>query len=404
MAGSERQRYSRTHGERFKEATKINLSLSALGNVISALVNEKAKHVPYRASKLTRLLQDSLGGNSRTLMIACVSPGDNNESETLSTLRYANRAKNIKNRPRINEDPKDALIRQYQKEIKTLRQMLASQMKVTSTKEVGVLLSTALESEDHFPQKSIISPKSKSTVLLSKQERLTYEQKISGLQQKYELEHLSRGRIEKTLKTIRAEYDNYRLSNEYKVQKLQTHYKSKIKRIQDSSSSDPSKDDTINSDESAYISATTSDTGNLSCESISDRANKSTLLSPLTENGHLWSYQWLKCYCDTNKRVMLRGLYLPNQDYENDEFHCICVEQVKENRETEKASQTCQICSRRALYSMTTYEVTPTITSEPLPCDNGVSRKSNRDKEGRGWSGLCCLVPFISFFGEHIVE
>jgi kinesin family member 17 len=79
-----------------QEGCKINLSLSALGNVISALVDGKGKHIPYRDSKLTRLLQDSLGGNTKTLMVAAVSPADYNYDETLSTLRYANRAKNIK--------------------------------------------------------------------------------------------------------------------------------------------------------------------------------------------------------------------------------------------------------------------------------------------------------------------
>uniref|UniRef100_A0A183EWL1 Kinesin motor domain-containing protein n=1 Tax=Gongylonema pulchrum TaxID=637853 RepID=A0A183EWL1_9BILA len=98
--------------------------LSALGNVISALVDGKSKHIPYRDSKLTRLLQDSLGGNMKTIMLACISPSDNNYDETLSTLRYANRAKNIKNKPRINEDPKDALLREYQEEIQRLKSMI----------------------------------------------------------------------------------------------------------------------------------------------------------------------------------------------------------------------------------------------------------------------------------------
>jgi hypothetical protein len=106
LAGSERQSKTGATGDRLKEATKINLSLSALGNVISALVDGKSSHIPYRDSKLTRLLQDSLGGNSKTLMIATVSPASYNYEETLSTLRYANRAKNIKNKPKINEDPK----------------------------------------------------------------------------------------------------------------------------------------------------------------------------------------------------------------------------------------------------------------------------------------------------------
>lgn len=110
-----------------KEATKINLSLSALGNVISALVDGKTHHIPYRDSKLTRLLQDSLGGNTKTIMIAAVSPANYNYDETLSTLRYASRAKFIQNKPKINQDPKDALLREYMEEIKKLKMMLEGQ-------------------------------------------------------------------------------------------------------------------------------------------------------------------------------------------------------------------------------------------------------------------------------------
>ena len=102
LAGSERQAKTQATGDRLKEATKINLSLSALGNVISALVDGKSQHIPYRDSKLTRLLQDSLGGNTKTVMVANLGPADYNYDETLSTLRYANRAKNIKNKPKIN--------------------------------------------------------------------------------------------------------------------------------------------------------------------------------------------------------------------------------------------------------------------------------------------------------------
>lgn len=124
LAGSERQNKTGATGERLKEATKINLSLSALGNVISALVDGKTKHIPYRDAKLTRLLQDSLGGNTRTLMIACISPSEYNYDETLSTLRYASRAKNIHNKPKINEDPKDTMLREYQEEIIKLKKLL----------------------------------------------------------------------------------------------------------------------------------------------------------------------------------------------------------------------------------------------------------------------------------------
>uniref|UniRef100_H2ZL59 Kinesin motor domain-containing protein n=1 Tax=Ciona savignyi TaxID=51511 RepID=H2ZL59_CIOSA len=125
--GSERQVKTGATGQRLKEATKINLSLSTLGNVISSLVDGRSTHIPYRNSKLTRMLQDSLGGNSKTLMCANIGPADYNYDETISTLRYANRAKNIKNKATINEDPKDALLRQFQKEIEDLRKKLAEE-------------------------------------------------------------------------------------------------------------------------------------------------------------------------------------------------------------------------------------------------------------------------------------
>ncbi|XP_071786480.1 kinesin-II 85 kDa subunit-like [Asterias amurensis] len=124
LAGSERQSKTGATGQRLKEATKINLSLSTLGNVISSLVDGKSTHIPYRNSKLTRLLQDSLGGNAKTVMCANIGPAEYNYDETISTLRYANRAKNIKNNAKINEDPKDALLRQFQKEIEELKKRL----------------------------------------------------------------------------------------------------------------------------------------------------------------------------------------------------------------------------------------------------------------------------------------
>ena len=110
LAGSERAKRTQAEGQRMKEGIAINYSLLVLGNVISALGDERRRgvHVPYRDSVLTRMLQHSLGGNSRTLMIACVSPAEVNLDETLNTLRYANRAKNIKNRPVVNRDPHSA--------------------------------------------------------------------------------------------------------------------------------------------------------------------------------------------------------------------------------------------------------------------------------------------------------
>ncbi|GFR15965.1 kinesin-like protein KIF3A [Trichonephila clavata] len=124
LAGSERQSKTGSSGQRLIEATKINLSLSTLGNVISALVDGKSTHIPYRNSKLTRLLQDSLGGNAKTLMCANIGPAEYNYDESLSTLRYANRAKNIKNKAKINEDPKDTMLKKFKDEIEDLKKQL----------------------------------------------------------------------------------------------------------------------------------------------------------------------------------------------------------------------------------------------------------------------------------------
>ena len=123
LAGSERAKKTLATGVRYKEGVAINLGLLALGNVISALGDDSGpkNHIPYRDSKLTRLLQDSLGGNSHTLMIACVSPADTNVEETVSTLRYADRARKIKNKPVVNHDGKDAENAKLRREIAELR-------------------------------------------------------------------------------------------------------------------------------------------------------------------------------------------------------------------------------------------------------------------------------------------
>ncbi|XP_052862737.1 kinesin-like protein Klp68D [Anopheles cruzii] len=128
LAGSERQSKTGATAERLKEASKINRALSSLGNVISALA-EKSPHIPYRDSKLTRLLQDSLGGNSKTIMIANIGPSEYNYNETLTTLRYAHRAKTIENKPVKNEDPQDTKLREYQNEIAELRKLISERQK-----------------------------------------------------------------------------------------------------------------------------------------------------------------------------------------------------------------------------------------------------------------------------------
>ncbi|CAM9140129.1 unnamed protein product [Chrysoparadoxa australica] len=127
LAGSERAKRTGASGQRFKEGIEINKGLLTLGNVISALGDDSKRgkvHVPYRDSKLTRMLQDSLGGNSQTLMICCVSPSETNISESTSALRYANRARNIQNKPIVNRDHNSAVIA----ELKAKVQMLASEL------------------------------------------------------------------------------------------------------------------------------------------------------------------------------------------------------------------------------------------------------------------------------------
>ena len=128
LAGSERNKRTGNAGLRFKESVTINAGLLALGNVISALSDPKGRklHVPYRESKLTRLLQDSLGGNSRTLMVACISPADVDFEETLNTLKYAQRARFIRNRPTVNIEETTEALAAAQAEIERLRQEIAA--------------------------------------------------------------------------------------------------------------------------------------------------------------------------------------------------------------------------------------------------------------------------------------
>ncbi|KHN76784.1 Kinesin-like protein KIF13A [Toxocara canis] len=127
LAGSERAQKSGAVGKRLEEGGNINKSLTTLGMVISALAershpqSNKQKFVPYRDSVLTWLLKDNLGGNSRTVMVATISPSADNYEETLSTLRYADRAKKIVNHAIVNEDPNAKVIRELREEVEQLR-------------------------------------------------------------------------------------------------------------------------------------------------------------------------------------------------------------------------------------------------------------------------------------------
>ncbi|XP_021098301.1 kinesin-like protein KIF27 isoform X2 [Heterocephalus glaber] len=129
LAGSERVTKTGNTGERFKESIQINSGLLALGNVISALGDprKKSSHVPYRDAKITRLLKDSLGGSAKTVMITCVSPSSSDFDESLNSLKYANRARNIRNKPTWNFSPESVHMDDMEFEIKLLREALQSQ-------------------------------------------------------------------------------------------------------------------------------------------------------------------------------------------------------------------------------------------------------------------------------------
>ena len=245
LAGSERASKTGATGDGMKEATKINLSLSALGNVISALVDGKIHHIPYRDSKLTRLLQDSLGGNTKTIMIAAVSPANYNYDETLSTLRYASRAKFIQNKPKINEDPKDALLREYMEEIKKLKLMLEGKapvdLKATTVAVPGqtvikekIVYRNADGKENNFLEEEL---KNKENALLTEQEekRLlqeklqelegNFEHKSPDKQEKKELEKLKKLKEKvKAQKKKQEEWEKEKARREEELLSIEKNY------------------------------------------------------------------------------------------------------------------------------------------------------------------------------------
>merc|ERR1719193_2197603 len=139
LAGSEKTRKTQARGQRLDEAKQINKSLSALGQVISALTTGKG-HVPYRNSKLTRLLSDSLGGNSKTCIIVTCSPCDYNCEETISTLRFGVNCKRVKNKPKVNEELsiaeyKALIEKKNTRENRLLQKIAVLQSQVTALKD-----------------------------------------------------------------------------------------------------------------------------------------------------------------------------------------------------------------------------------------------------------------------------
>ncbi|KAM4016106.1 kinesin-like protein KIF1B isoform 11-T17 [Anomaloglossus baeobatrachus] len=170
LAGSERADSTGAKGTRLKEGANINKSLTTLGKVISALAEvskkkKKTDFIPYRDSVLTWLLRENLGGNSRTAMVAALSPADINYDETLSTLRYADRAKQIKCNAIINEDPNAKLVRELKDEVSRLKELLRAQ-------GLGDIIDTSMSSLASSPSSCSLSSQVGFSTVTSIQERI----------------------------------------------------------------------------------------------------------------------------------------------------------------------------------------------------------------------------------------
>ncbi|KAF2719166.1 kinesin-domain-containing protein [Polychaeton citri CBS 116435] len=195
LAGSENIQRSGAENKRATEAGLINKSLLTLGRVINALV-DKSSHIPYRESKLTRLLQDSLGGRTKTCIIATLSPAKSNLEETISTLDYAFRAKNIRNKPQINQMvSKKTLLREFTTEIEKLKSEL-----IATRQRNGVYLS-----QDHYEE---ITTESESRRILSEEQRDRIETLEVNLRNKVqELFHLTQG-----LMSLKKDHEQVRVT------------------------------------------------------------------------------------------------------------------------------------------------------------------------------------------------
>lgn len=224
LAGSESVRITGATGERLEESKKINQSLSCLGNVIAALTDVKPRtHIPYRDSKLTRLLKDSLGGNCKTTMMMMVSPAPEAFSETASTLKFGMRAKKIKNDARINEDvDQRALLRKYEIELRKLKQELehkshgfGDMRQVTQLEE-----EKRRAEEDKEAAINALEVRSRE-YMLEREEKMRLEEKIRLMNSQM----LSGGKkIEET--------PQFRVALEKKHQQIREFYDEKLKEIE----------------------------------------------------------------------------------------------------------------------------------------------------------------------------
>jgi len=218
LAGSERVRVTGATGKRLEECKKINQSLSALGNVISSLADQKQNrtHIPYRDAKITRLLEDSLGGNCITTMMAMVSPTIDAFGESLSTLKFANRAKNIKNAPIINEDAdQKALLRKYEAELKKLRGELDEKNKVFADKKRVMQLEEDKRKAEQDKHEAYAALEARSREFIQeREEKKKLEEKIGSMYsqmlvggKKPEDTPQFRNALEEQQKLIRKQYE-----------------------------------------------------------------------------------------------------------------------------------------------------------------------------------------------------
>ncbi|BFZ55143.1 hypothetical protein PYCC9005_002182 [Savitreella phatthalungensis] len=241
LAGSEKVGKTGASGQTLEEAKKINKSLSALGNVINALTDGKSSHVPYRDSKLTRILQESLGGNSRTTLIINCSPSAYNDAETLSTLRFGMRAKSIKNKAKINAELSPAELKQ---QLRKARQDVVTYQEYAAVLEGEVTLWRAGE---HVPDEKRAKLGTTATPLaalkngsvediasirtqtplpghtpLEKDEREEFLRRENELQDQLSERETLTARQEKLLQTLRSELELLRAHDAEAAQKLET--------------------------------------------------------------------------------------------------------------------------------------------------------------------------------------
>ena len=223
LAGSERLKKTGASGWVMKEGININRGLFALGNVIFTLSDVKGRelHVPYRDSKLTRILQDSLGGNACTYMIACISPAESNFEESLSTLKYASRARNIKNKPIVNRDPQSAFISQLKQQIHELQAELLQWKKAADLSQETPINPSTAQGKHALAQKIKGQEEADNEIIKNlKQKLLHSEKENSRLRTELQAIKKTLSEIEIKLYSVQRERDLLKLLNEKYTRKL----------------------------------------------------------------------------------------------------------------------------------------------------------------------------------------